>query len=381
MTTLMNQVQGTSLGSGPRRQETMGDTIAQTGFENVSKLSNDLLLARGNTLRSGEDSMKLKELMELCTNFQNRVIDLEKTKTSQAQEITSLKRRVKRLEKKGGSRTHGLKRLYKVGLSRRVEYYDEEDMFGVNNLEGDEVIVETKFVHEVVVKTEVASKDVNLSVDEVTLAQALATLKSAKPKADKDQAPTPTVSSQQPSQFNVQDKGKGKMVKPEHVKKLSKKDQLMLDEELAFKLQAKEEEEEEERLAREKAQQIEEANIVSWDNVQAMVYADYQIAQQIKEVSIAWDNVQARVEADYQLAQRLQAQELEELTNEEKARLFVQLLEARKKYFVKLFDKAMKRVNTYVDMDTELVEDSEVRTKGSETRTEGSSKRAREDLQ
>ncbi|GKG26713.1 hypothetical protein Tco_0402416, partial [Tanacetum coccineum] len=36
--------------------------------------------------------------------------------------------------------------------------------------------------------------------------------------------------------------------------------------ELAFKLQAKEEEEEE-RLAREKAQQIEEANIVSWDNV------------------------------------------------------------------------------------------------------------------
>ncbi|GJU30641.1 hypothetical protein Tco_1174230 [Tanacetum coccineum] len=46
------------------------------------------------------------------------------------------------------------------------------------------------------------------------------------------------------------DKGKGKMVEPEHVKKLSKKYQLMLDEELAFKLQAKEEEEE--RLAREK---------------------------------------------------------------------------------------------------------------------------------
>ncbi|GJY54766.1 hypothetical protein Tco_0446430 [Tanacetum coccineum] len=33
-------------GSGPRRQETMGDTIAQTRFENVSKISNDLLLAR-----------------------------------------------------------------------------------------------------------------------------------------------------------------------------------------------------------------------------------------------------------------------------------------------------------------------------------------------
>ncbi|GKF04711.1 hypothetical protein Tco_0035379, partial [Tanacetum coccineum] len=137
------------------------------------------------------------------------------------------------------------------------------DMFGVHDLVGDEVVVET----------EVASKDVNLSVDEVTLAQALTALKSAKPKANKvmlqeleqdtiittaattvtaastrpkakglviheqEQAPTPTVSSQQPSQLNVQDK------------------------ERAFKLQA--EEEEEERLAREKAQQIEEANIVS----------------------------------------------------------------------------------------------------------------------
>ncbi|GJY73970.1 hypothetical protein Tco_0478401 [Tanacetum coccineum] len=32
----------------------------------------------------------------------------------------------------------------------------------------------------------------------------------------------------------------------------------------------------------------------------------------------------------------------------------------------KLFDKAMKRVNTFVDMDTELVEGSEVRAEGSE---------------
>ncbi|GJY77021.1 ribonuclease H-like domain-containing protein [Tanacetum coccineum] len=39
-------------GGGPRRQETMGDTIAQTRSENVSKHSNDPLLARGNTLQS-----------------------------------------------------------------------------------------------------------------------------------------------------------------------------------------------------------------------------------------------------------------------------------------------------------------------------------------
>ncbi|GJV79103.1 hypothetical protein Tco_1514973 [Tanacetum coccineum] len=68
---------------------------------------------------------------------------------------------------------------------------------------------------------------------------------------------------------------------------------IRLDEELAFKLQAKEEEEE--RLAREKAHQTKKANI-------------------------AWDDVQAKIKADYQL-------------DEEKARLFVQFLEQRRKTF------------------------------------------------
>ncbi|GJZ18540.1 hypothetical protein Tco_0554663 [Tanacetum coccineum] len=49
------------------------------------------------------------------------------------------------------------------------------------------------------------------------------------------------------------------MVEPKPVKKMSKKDLLRLDEELAFKLQAKKEEKE--MLAREKAQQIEEEEI------------------------------------------------------------------------------------------------------------------------
>ncbi|GKC09161.1 hypothetical protein Tco_1000771 [Tanacetum coccineum] len=91
---------GTSSGGGPKRQETMGDTIAQTRSENVSKSSNDPLLARGNILQSGEDRLKLQELMELCTKLQNRVIDLDNTKTAQPQEITSLKLRVNNLEKK-----------------------------------------------------------------------------------------------------------------------------------------------------------------------------------------------------------------------------------------------------------------------------------------
>nr|GFA29161.1 hypothetical protein [Tanacetum cinerariifolium] len=209
-----------------------------------------------NTPRSGEDSKKLTEFMELCTKLQQRVLDLETTKTTQSMEIKSLKRRVKKLERRKRSRTHRLKRLYKVGLSTRVESFDDEvlgeedaskpgriadiyanediymvnvhkdkDMFGVNDSDSDEVIV----------------KDAEMLFD----------------VAD-DLRGEEVFVSQEVTFKEVKDKGNGKMVEPEPVKKLSKKDQLMLDEELAFKLQAKEEEE---RIAREKAQQIKEVNI------------------------------------------------------------------------------------------------------------------------
>nr|GEW21054.1 reverse transcriptase domain-containing protein [Tanacetum cinerariifolium] len=53
-----------------------------------------------NTPQSDKDSLKIKELMKLCTNLQNMVLDLNNTKTTQAREIDSLKRMVKKLEKK-----------------------------------------------------------------------------------------------------------------------------------------------------------------------------------------------------------------------------------------------------------------------------------------
>ncbi|GJV51165.1 hypothetical protein Tco_1446906 [Tanacetum coccineum] len=59
-------------GSGPRCQDTiLGDVDAQTRFETIFKKSYDPPLSRGYTLRSGEDSMKLLELMELCTQLLN----------------------------------------------------------------------------------------------------------------------------------------------------------------------------------------------------------------------------------------------------------------------------------------------------------------------
>ncbi|GJX27570.1 hypothetical protein Tco_0233866 [Tanacetum coccineum] len=68
--------------------------------------------------------------MALCTTLQNRVLDLEKKKTTQHNEIACLNRRVKKIEKKNRSRTHRVKRLYKVGLTARVESSDNEESLG-----------------------------------------------------------------------------------------------------------------------------------------------------------------------------------------------------------------------------------------------------------
>nr|GFA23236.1 hypothetical protein [Tanacetum cinerariifolium] len=161
-----------------------------------------------------------------------------------------------------------------------------------------------------------------------------------------------------------------------------KKEQIRLDEEATKRLQ--EQFDEEERLTGERAQQ-EQANIAF-----------------IEE----WDDVQAKINVDYQLAERLQVQEQDELSDAEKATLFMQLLEKRRKHFAakraeekknkppthaqkrkimctylknmevytfkqlksfefdkiqEMFDKAFKRVNTFDDFRTKLVEGKEKR--------------------
>ncbi|GKB03101.1 hypothetical protein Tco_0831190 [Tanacetum coccineum] len=51
-------------------------------------------------LPNGEDSMQLNELMALCTQLQQQVLDLEKAKSDQAIEIASLQERVIMLGKR-----------------------------------------------------------------------------------------------------------------------------------------------------------------------------------------------------------------------------------------------------------------------------------------
>ncbi|GJZ89047.1 hypothetical protein Tco_0660829 [Tanacetum coccineum] len=354
--------------------------------EHVPTHSNDPLL-------SGEDRMKLTKLMNMCTKLSERVLDLEHTKTAQAHEITNLKLRVKKLEKKAGFKTHNFKRLYKVGVTRRVESSDDESlgaqedaskqrrsrieaidkdvevtlvetqrrndenddnlMFDTGVFDGDEIVVETE---EPVINAATTTKSIPVSTDEIdlaqeiTLAQALAAMKSSKPKekdvvqessenvsttttmviaATTTVVATPaittpphqrakgiafrehvesTVTTTVPSQKS-KEKGKAMMIEPE--KPLKKKDKIELDKELAREIEAKEQAELE-RIHKERAAQ-EEAS-------RAAIYEE-------------WDNEQAMMEADYELAANLQENEREAMSIEEKSRRLAELIRERKKFF------------------------------------------------
>nr|GFB77532.1 hypothetical protein [Tanacetum cinerariifolium] len=116
------------------------------------------------------------------------VLALEKTKTTQALEITSLKRRMKKLEKKQRSRTYKLKRLYKrrkihdIDADEDITLVNDQDdakMFDVNDLHGEKVFIEEEVADkEVSAASEVNATSIAITVsaaaiittDEITLA-------------------------------------------------------------------------------------------------------------------------------------------------------------------------------------------------------------------
>nr|GEV41595.1 hypothetical protein [Tanacetum cinerariifolium] len=135
---------------------------------------------------------------------------------------------------------------------------NKEDLFRVHDLDDDEVIIDVTTSEKVEQDATVAKKEVSTAADKVvTSAESV----KAKPRA--------------------KDKGKGIMVEPE--KPLKKKDQIAFDEEVARKLDAqmKAKIKEEERIAREK-DKANRAVIEEWDDVQATIDADRQLAEQLQ---------------------------------------------------------------------------------------------------
>nr|GEV32708.1 uncharacterized mitochondrial protein AtMg00810-like [Tanacetum cinerariifolium] len=83
----------------PRKTKRKDTELPQTSGPTtniVDKVVNKEMDERVNTPQSDKDSLKLKELMELCTNLQNKILELENTKTTQALKIDSLKRSLRR---------------------------------------------------------------------------------------------------------------------------------------------------------------------------------------------------------------------------------------------------------------------------------------------
>nr|GEX87654.1 hypothetical protein [Tanacetum cinerariifolium] len=344
---------GTSSGGSPRRQDTiLGDRPAQTRFERLSKQSHEPPLSRVNTLGSGEDSMQLMELMELCTKLFARALTLENNKTAQDLEITHVKKRVKSIN------------LIVVELVTIVNA--PVTTVGVSVSTGEPSTPPTTTITTTVIEDE-----------DLTISQTLMKMRSekskekAKERGSKEKSsetatrPTRRVIMREASetttrktippqkQLDPKDKGKGKMIEPE--KPLKKKDRIKFDREVAQRLEARlqAEVEEEERIARQKE---EDANIAEWDDVQAMM------------------------DADHELAKRLHAEEQGELSIKERSKLFVELMNQRKTHFARLKaeEKRRKPPTKAQKKNQMLVKD---RAKGSETRAEGSSKRVGEELE
>ncbi|GJR70360.1 hypothetical protein Tco_0016425 [Tanacetum coccineum] len=288
------------------------------------------------------------------TEHEESVLDLEKAKDTQVKEIAALKKRVQRLERKKTSRTTVLKRLKKVGMSKRVESSedqvslgdhkdaskqgrsiadidadvkvtlvdetqerrDEDLMFDTGVLDSDEMPMEAKIdekdkqstklddntAGEAVTIAGVEGSAASTTIEEITLAQTLILIKAAKPKVVTTASTTtitirPKVRGvvvQEPSEFRIsqeesqpstsitKDKRKAIMVEPEAP--LKRKGQVALDEQLARDVQAHLEAEliEEEKLARKQEEEANIALIESWDNTQAMMEADFELAQRLQ---------------------------------------------------------------------------------------------------
>nr|GEU41400.1 hypothetical protein [Tanacetum cinerariifolium] len=300
------------------RQDIMRDTSAHTRYERVSKMSSDSLIAGVNTPRSNDDRLKHIKLMKIYTTLQKKVFDIEdelkRIQTTQQTMIDGLERRVKKLEKKQRSRTHKLKRLYKVSLTARVISSSDDEALDKEDTSNQERIDEIDANEDIALISTHDDMIIDAVVDAAQVTTAIADIpEGVMIQEPEETTTTKTASSHQPQ---VQDKGKGKAKLIEELEIPKKrKHQIRADKELAEKLQAEMQAEidEEYKLAREREREREREK------------RERERAQKEQEANDAliniWDDIQAKIDADAQLAQRLHEEEKLQLTDAEKAKL------------------------------------------------------------
>nr|GEW51003.1 putative polyprotein [Tanacetum cinerariifolium] len=275
--------------------------------ERLPTTSNDLL-------PSGEDRMQLNEVMILCTNLQKQKRKLKTLGLKRLRKVRSARRIESSPEASLGDQEDASKQGRMIdNLDQDVEItlvddtqgrMNEEDMFGVNDIDGDEVVVDVSASEKVdqsvkVVEKEVSTADpvtttsdvvttvgievivaattLQISKDELTLAQTLIEIKEAKPK-DITSAATTVTASTMPKEKGI--------VKQEPSETPSPK---------------------------------------------AIIFS--QKPSQAK---------QRQGKNNYELAVRLQEEERRKLSIEEKSRLLVELMDKRKKHFARLRAKKIR---------------------------------------
>nr|GEZ36929.1 xylulose kinase-1 [Tanacetum cinerariifolium] len=191
----------------PKRKQRQAAKVHSPSSE--IPVEESILTPSNNPLPSGEDSFQLNELMIFCTNLQQQEKD-----SLGAQEDAS----------KQGRSIEDIDQDVETALvDESYGRMHDADMFGVDDLEGNEVFVDARKKS---VEKEVSTADLVTTAGEVVFAASV----------EDSVAPTTATTTDVDDELTL-DKGKAKMIEPE--KPLKNKDQIALDEEVARKLEAK----------------------------------------------------------------------------------------------------------------------------------------------
>ncbi|GJU73725.1 putative ribonuclease H-like domain-containing protein [Tanacetum coccineum] len=291
--TILDAEQGN--GGSPRCQEAMRDTIAQTRSERVSIPSYDSPLLGVNTPGSDEERIELKELMDMCTKLSDRVLDLENVKDAQALEIKRLKKRAKSLLRKdlGDPKDASKQGRNEIDQDKGISWFQED------------AETQGRYGHDIGVNsasTLITTASINITtVEPVTTASAPVTTAGVSvSNAEPSTPPPPTTTTTTITPTEDEDLTIAQMLMKMKSEKSKAKGVTMQE-------------------PKREVEASKASNIAKWDDVQAMM------------------------DADYELAAKLQAEEQGEISIKERSKLFVELMNERKKHFARLRAEEQRR--------------------------------------
>nr|GEW35304.1 ribonuclease H-like domain-containing protein [Tanacetum cinerariifolium] len=183
-------------------------------------------------LQGAEFPTQIQQVLNVCSALAKRVENLENDNAAQKLVIIKLKARVKRLEKANMVKSSKLRRLRKVGASRRIESSDDmEDVFNqerlIDDMDKDEGIDAVSAI--------IPAAKPSILAAALTVVAAYTRRRKGVIIRDLEEELSSKTPSETPAETpKVKDKGKGILVKTP--KPMKKKDQIELDAEYVRKL-------------------------------------------------------------------------------------------------------------------------------------------------